>query len=432
MKKLLAVFGSVLLVSGLTACTDPRSEFDALILKAEQSLVAGDIDLAQAYVDEASAILPDSPVAEEFLSRVRSERQNQAVLDAVERELSSESWISAIESLEQLKQDQTRLEKAMQSIQSGLEIAMARFLKNPKEIELGESLLVSAALLATKGRVVDQNLQTSVYDMALMERTSLLSESLNSNIEDAITQLNTVVSQEIYLATDIEEIASQITGAYEKDVIAKSKKLVGQRDLDAAQTLLLESANKLPDSNALKEERQRVAGLIEAKRVAEQKAIEEAKKRAIRAMYIDEDTFEGIKWYYDRATYSRYAGNKFLLYMGQRGNGTPWLWLRFMMFDDSWHFFESVQVNVDGALYTYNPGYSEVKRDNGSGDIWEWYDHKPTSSDFAMLEKIVSSKSTRIRYINDDNFYVERTVSSSQKKAIANVLLAYEALGGQR
>lgn len=432
MKKLLAVFGSVLLVSGLTACTDPRVEFDALILKAEQSLVAGDIDLAQAYVDEASAILPDSPVAEEFLSRVRSERKNQAILDAVERDLSNESWISAIESLEKLKEDQTRLEKAMEAIQSSLERAMARFQKNPNEIELGESLLVSTSLLATKGRVVDQNLQTSVYDMALEERTSLLIESLNSNIEDAITQLNTVVSQEIYLATDIEEIASQITGAYEKDVIAKSKKLVGQKDLDAAQTLLLESANKLPYSNALKEERQRVAGLIEAKRVAEQKALEEAKKRAVRAMFVKEDTFNNIKWYYDRATYSSYARDEFLLYMGQRGTGTPWLKLRFMMFDESWHFFERIVVNVDGTKYEFNPGYSGVKRDNGGGDIWEWYDHDPSSRDFEMIEKIIESKSTRIRYINDDNFYEERTVSSAFKKGLSNVLLAYEALGGRR
>ena len=102
-----------------------------------------------------------------------------------------------------------------------------------------------------------------------------------------------------------------------------------------------------------------------------------------------------------------------------------------MMFDDSWHFFERISVNVDGQKYEFAPGFQEVKRDNGSGDIWEWYDMTPSARDLDMVREIIDSRSTRIRYINDDNFYVERTVSSAFKRGLANVLLAYEALGGQ-
>lgn len=118
--------------------------------------------------------------------------------------------------------------------------------------------------------------------------------------------------------------------------------------------------------------------------------------------------------------------------MGRRNQGTPWLRLRFMMYDDTWHFFETIKLDVDGVRYSYAPGYFEVDRDNGGGDIWEWYDFSPTASDIRMVEAIMKSKSTRIRYINKDNFYVERTVSSSQKKALGRVLLAFEVLGGIR
>jgi hypothetical protein len=46
-----------------------------------------------------------------------------------------------------------------------------------------------------------------------------------------------------------------------------------------------------------------------------------------------------------------------------------------------------------------------------------------------MIEAIIGSRSTTIRFIGDQ-YHADRTISSAQKRAFRNVLNAYEALGG--
>jgi hypothetical protein len=271
-----------------------------------------------------------------------------------------------------------------------------------------------------------------VYALALEQTNLRLSEAVELDPEEAIEVLNVELTKELYQTEDLGELPQQIISIYEVHIVDASKALVRSKDLTGAAALLTTAASKAPNSEAIKTERSGVAELVRAEQAARKKAEEEAKKLAVNAMYVKEDSFENIKWYYDRATYSQYARDEFILYMGQRGNSAPWLKLRFMMRDSTWHFFERIVVDVDGTKYELSPGYSGVKRDNGGGDIWEWYDKDPSSRDFQMIEQIIESKSTRIRYINDDNFYEERTVSSSFKRGLSNVLLAYEALGGRR
>lgn len=432
MKKLVSFLVSVVLLAGLSACSDPRAEFDELAAKAELSLDEGDYTLAQAYIDEALAILPDSPVGQEISSRIQAEAQSQAVLDTVKRQASSSSWEEALASMEGLALDAARIEEAKASLQLNFQLRLVDYTFQSTEIESGELLLRTVPLFISAGIDLDEVLVEDAYELALEQINLRLTEAVELDPEEAIEVLNGELAKELYQTEDLGELPQQITSIYEVHIVDASKALVRNKDLSGATTLLTTAASKAPNSEAIKTERSRVAELVRAEQAARKKAEEEAKKRAVNAMFVKEDTFNNIKWYYDRATYSSYARDEFLLYMGQRGSGTPWLKLRFMMRDSTWHFFERIVVNVDGTKYEFNPGYSEVKRDNGGGDIWEWYDLDPSSRDFQMIEKIIESKSTRIRYINDDNFYEERTVSSAFKRGLSNVLLAYEALGGRR
>ena len=432
MKKLVSFLVSVVLLAGLSACSDPRAEFDELAAKSELSLDEGDYTLAQAYIDEALAILPDSPVGQEISSRIQTEAQSQAVLDTVKRQAGSSSWEEALATMEGLASDAARMEEAKASLQLNFQLRLVDYTFQSTEIESGELLLRTAPLFISAGIDLDEVLVEDAYELALEQINLRLTEAVGLDPEEAIEVLNGELAKELYQIEDLGELPQQITSIYEVHIVDASKALVRNKDLSGATTLVTTAASKAPNSEAIKTERSRVAELVRAEQAARKKAEEEAKKRAVNAMFIKEDTFENIKWYYDKNTYSRFAGNKFLLYMGQRGSGTPWLRLRFQMYDDRWHFFERIVVDVDGSKYYFEPGYSEVNRDNGSGNIWEWYDHDPSSRDLAMIEKIIDSNSTRIRYIDGDNFYRERTVSSAQKKAFSNVLLAYEALGGRR
>jgi hypothetical protein len=85
-------------------------------------------------------------------------------------------------------------------------------------------------------------------------------------------------------------------------------------------------------------------------------------------------------------------------------------------------------VSVDGEKFSFNPGYYEVERDNYT-TVWEWYDTLPDSSDIAMIEKIITSKNTTLRF-EGETYRADRVLSSAQKRAFKNVLVAYKALGG--
>lgn len=430
-KKFSSFLVSLVLLAGLSACSDPRAEFDALAAEAELSLDEGDYTLAQAYIDEALAILPDSPVGQEISSRIQAEAQSQAVLDTVKRQASSSSWEEALSSMEGLASDAARMEEAKASLQLNFQLRLVDYTFQSTEIESGELLLRTVPLLISAGIDLDEVLVEDAYELALEQTNLRLTEAVELDPEEAIEVLNVELAKELYQTEDLGELPQQITSIYELYIVDASKALVRNKDLSGAATLLTNAASKAPNSEAIETERSRVAELVRAEQAARKKAEEEAKKRAVSAMYRKDDSFNNMEWFYDRATYSQYAGNKFLLYIGQRSGNSPYLRMRFMLYRDNWHFFERIVLNVDGKKYEYEPGFQEIKRDNGGGDVWEWYDFNPSSRDLSMVRDIIDSTDTRIRYINDDNVYVEKTVSSAQKRAFANVVLAFEALGGR-
>ena len=94
---------------------------------------------------------------------------------------------------------------------------------------------------------------------------------------------------------------------------------------------------------------------------------------------------------------------------------------------DSWIFFKKITVSVDGQNYVKDFDYFEVSRDNGSGDVWEYVDISPSTTDINMLRAIAASKETIVRFQGDDYHY-DLTVKSSDKSAIISVLDAYSLL----
>lgn len=422
----------ILLVS-TTGCVDARAQFSELTSKAEQSITEGDFALADAYLAEAEALFPESPVVSELEKRVVEGSLARDVESKLQVAVRGGDWAIAIKYLGNLPSTNARFSEISQELMSAFEDYLTELKVEDLSLEEAETVLEHNLTLLGYGLQTNPELIAVFASRALPLRIQTLQAVLAaSGPEKGLDALRSTYELDFYDEKDLESVSSQITKAYESKVSKKVDSLLREKDLTGAKGVVDLALVDLPNSKVLTAEYKRIDKLIAAAAKAKKAAEEEARKRAIRAMYVNSDTFEGINWYYDRGTYSRYAGDKFLLYMGKREGSAPWLKLRFMMFDSNWHFFEWIQVNVDGTKYTFTPDYDDIKRDNGSGDIWEWYDHDPTSADFAMLEKIIKSKSTRIRYINDDNFYEERTVRASEKKALSNVLLAYEALGGTR
>lgn len=432
MKKLLGLLTAASLSIGLTACADPQAEFDMLITNAQVSIESEDFAMAEAYLADAKLLFPDSAVLSETENRLLRGRKSIEALSATLDASSSGDWRAAYENAQQIPATDKNFSTALASVEEAYQAALLEASLGSTDLNQQERLLVAQSDLESFGLQIDDDLVSSVYQLALNTRLLELSALLEAeSFEAAIDSRDVVLGLSIYEIDDLASSFEQIESAFVDWSISETKKLTKNEDYSKASAANKEAMARVPGNELLAAESARIREANEAAAEAKRQAEEAAKRKALNAMFVKEDTFNGITWYHDRNTYSRYAGNKFLLYIGQRGNGTPWLRMRFMLYRDNWHFFERIVLNVDGSRYEFTPGYGDISRDNGGGDVWEWYDFSPTSSNLSMVRKIIDSNDARIRYINDDNVYVEKTVSSSQKKAFENVLLAFEALGGK-
>jgi hypothetical protein len=300
-------------------------------------------------------------------------------------------------------------------------------------IELSKEAFNSAEMSAKNGDNLDAAelfLEVSPEDTLRFDQASTkLIDSVKSSIQKALDE-DTLITQKrlIEFTSELTDLRPELLKSIESEVSKLSDeylegaiRAVGddldQGRFDDAKYTLNSALQIFPKDKSLKELSETIDGLIDRQ-----------KRVALSAMYKKTDTFEGIDWYYDRATYSSYAGNKFFLYVGKQKSGKPWLRLQMMYSGSDWIFWENLTVSVDGEKFEYNPGYYEVERNNDTR-VWEWYDVLADSGDISMIEKIIKSQNTTLRFAGE-TYRSDLVLSSAQKRAFANVLTAYKALGG--
>ena len=427
-----------LFIAPLSGCTNPQGDFDAAFSLAQDSFSVGDFEMAEAHLADALEAVPDSSAGLTLKRRINDAVFSQEVLVEVESQAESSDWSLMLATALQLNSLHPDHEAVVSIASMNFALNMTNLLSDADgSPELNildlESMLIQGGDAQDWGLSVPEEILDASTALVLEQRGQQLRQLVvNSGAEAALTLLEELLVTEFYDAENFGLEIAEISDSYASEVVEESRALTRGKDLSGAVRLVALADKRLKNNEAIEAERARVAQLVTDKAEADRKAEEAAKQKALKAMRVNEDSFEGIKWYYDRATYSSYSGNKFLLYIGKRDSGAPWLRLQFMMLDSNWHFFERIVVDVDGTKYRFSPGYFEVNRDNGSQNVWEWYDFTPSKANLVMVDKIIDSKSSRIRYINDDNFYEERTITSAQKRALSRVLLAFESLGGRR
>jgi hypothetical protein len=168
-----------------------------------------------------------------------------------------------------------------------------------------------------------------------------------------------------------------------------------------------------------------VLGAREEAAKAEQQA---RRAKALASMRKTTDRVHNITFYQDRSE-PQYRGSRNWMgaYIGAPNGPEPYLRLLIQYVADDWLFIESYNFLVDGSRYTVTPSYGEVERDNGSGQIWEWYDAPARPFERELLDAIAGSKEALLRY-NGSQYRHDRTISASEKAAIRRVLDAYDAL----
>ena len=151
----------------------------------------------------------------------------------------------------------------------------------------------------------------------------------------------------------------------------------------------------------------------------------EEKKKILSSLRKKYDEFQSVTWYSskDQARYRNV--NQVSLYMGDTKND---LFLRFRVAyeGEDWVFVQSYKFLLDGEVSDHIPSV-DVVRDNDGGDVWEITDEPADPEIIALARRISEAKVAKIRYEGKEHRY-DRVITSKEKKAIREILTAYDSL----
>ncbi len=221
----------------------------------------------------------------------------------------------------------------------------------------------------------------------------------------------------------LDEIAAKKATSLQRTLVTEKLKLANQwgqsRQYAKAAQVIKKAIKALPADTRLDE------ALVKYQEKYSQQKREQAFSR-LSSRY---DEFKDITWYRDYSSPNYINRDGFFVYFGYDSNGVTDLHLKMQYYADDWLFIDKASVNVDGE--TFSLSESSFDRDNDS-TIWEWQDITiigDTSNELILgrdiLEKIAYSNSAIVRY-SGSQYYHDEYISATQKRAIRNVLEAYD------
>lgn len=140
------------------------------------------------------------------------------------------------------------------------------------------------------------------------------------------------------------------------------------------------------------------------------------------------DSIEGITRYRDsRAQAYVDVKSAIVPSISQRDGEAPKLLLRYQYVGFSWIFWQSLVVAIDDRRLTGEFSYTDIKRDNSGGKVWEYYTQELNDSGIEMLEEMVSSTSTTIRFKGDRGTW-DLVLTEEDKAMVKTTLEGYKWL----
>ena len=255
-----------------------------------------------------------------------------------------------------------------------------------------------------------------------------------NQLQDQVNGLRTEVSK---YQGEIKTLKDQLDAERNGPdrLLARAENDVAGGDSAAAKKTLSELTAKFPDSAQAKVARVKLlefdaqakaaekARLAEEERKAQQRTVAFAKLDS--ALNKSKDEFDGITWitHKSQPVLAKYIAVYFGTKDGQVGNYPMRMKLNY--YGDDWLFVQGVTIKADEKTFELNS--LSFERDNGGGSIWEWSD---TAVDRSMIATIANSQRTIIRF-DGRQYRNDFVVPESQKKAMRDMLLAWERYGGK-
>jgi hypothetical protein len=259
---------------------------------------------------------------------------------------------------------------------------------------------ITTVSIENRGVIADVR---KMYDGCSPEVQALVTKL--SALEDAETQLNAL------LVAEVEGLINSIGDVTIEDENA----IKNARDY----------LNNLSEDNASKVSN---VALLDAAEIALKDAKMKQAEKLLANMRVETDKVRGMSFYYSK-TQPYYADVRcyVLPYIGRQGDRT-WLCAQYhYMSYDSWVFWKTITFAVDDKRYYKFYTRSDIVRDNDT-EVWEYVNTADVSeSDIELFWAIANSKERIVRFEGDE-YHHDFMVSAKDKKAIREILTAYEAL----
>lgn len=170
--------------------------------------------------------------------------------------------------------------------------------------------------------------------------------------------------------------------------------------------------------------------ILKTNRSKKKEEKEDSSDDALSMMSKKYDVAKEVIWYTDKSSRKFYNEDSFYIYIGKKEGKKPWLGLSINNFSKSrkWLFIRKITINIDGAIYILdeeNPGDFKAKEEIDG--YREWFDRILKSDDIDMIRGIATGKVIKVELIGKKRT-VKRTLTTQQKKAVQNVINAYNVL----
>lgn len=266
---------------------------------------------------------------------------------------------------------------------------------------------------------------------SLIENIGEVSLTNTEKLEEAKTAYNALPKEAKELVSNyniIEEAESTLSSLRVDDVIAlidsigkvtkDSEKAIREAE-EAYKALSSDEQNKVTNYSKLTEARAELTSLKKSE-------VEERKDNALAKLDKDYDDVTGITYYIPSGT-PEYVNERcyVLAYVGGKDDDIS-LFLRTDYVGEDWIFYDTLIINADGKTYTKELNYSDITHDNSGGQVWEFYNHVANKSDIEWLKAIANADKAVVRFTG--KYRYDLTISESDKKAIGDVVEAYEAV----
>ena len=213
-------------------------------------------------------------------------------------------------------------------------------------------------------------------------------------------------------------------------LLADANAALRSKDFDRARQLANTLGARHPNTPEARQARQIVESADSAVRAAEQAHRAEV-ERAIAGMVKKRDEMRNLTVWRDPAMPAHINTRQWVgAYIMAPDQGGPTMRFAIYYTADDWLFIERYLLKVDGVSFAFKPetfGDDAVERDNGSGDIWEWWDVVAEGDKLGVLEALAAAKTATIRY-EGRQYYRDRSIGPAERAAIKRTLAAYNVL----